>query len=795
MRAGSRLAVLLLGGVSLFATTPALAQSASPSTAGPASSGHAIEEIVVTARKRSESLQDVPVAVSAIPKAVLVNNATTELNKIGEMAPQVMIGRATTGTGAVITIRGISSASTDSGLDQSVALDIDGVAISRGRIIQSTMFDTQQIEVLEGPQALFFGKNSPAGVISVESVDPGNVFEGYAKAGYEFEAKEKYVEGAVGGPVTDNLKVRLAARYDTMDGWIRNIAVPTANPFQPAYPTPGALQGRKQPKGHDLGGRLTVIWTPTNDFSAKFKLFGSKQKVNSLAPYTETFCTGGQTIPVTLGVPQPGGDCELNKTVVQTSTPPAFVVNYPYANGGVPYQRTTTVLSSLVLTKTFGAVTLTSTSGYYDELQAGSFNGDYSPFSQIYDSEYEHYRMFNEELRVNTEFSGPLNAMAGLYYEHATRHWLNAPDILNIFDPLAQNYATTVTTSDNVNKSYSAFGQLRWKILPTLELDGGARYTHDVRDTTLINVQTNTASPLGAGLRAQGVPLYPHYSGDNVSPEVTLTWKPNRDQTLYAAYKVGYKSGGISSAALLPNTSTAENVVFGPEKAKGFEVGYKAYFFERTLRMDLTAYRYNYLGLQVSAFDSIANRFSLRNAAKARITGITGSFDWRATDALSFNGNFGWNRARYVSFPNAQCYVGQTPATGCFAVPGGTAQDLSGRPLNRAPKLTYKIGADYRADLPQGWTADLAASANYSSSYYTAADYSPGGPQKSFWLLNAAVHVSPANERFTFSVIGRNLTNTYYKVFTSNQSLGTVTQFQTSLNRPREVLAEVQYKF
>jgi outer membrane receptor protein involved in Fe transport len=121
-----------------------------------------LQEIVVTARKREESLQRVPVAVSVIDQSVLENNISDSLTKIGELAPQVSLSQGGSGTGAVITIRGVSSASNDAGLDQSVAIEVDGVPISRGQIISASMYDLEQVQVLQGPQALFFGKNSPA---------------------------------------------------------------------------------------------------------------------------------------------------------------------------------------------------------------------------------------------------------------------------------------------------------------------------------------------------------------------------------------------------------------------------------------------------------------------------------------------------------------------------------------------------------------------------------------------------------------------------------------------------------
>src|SRR5690606_26612509 len=195
-----------------------------PAPAGPAASAATLDAVNVTARRRSESIQDVPVAITSLTPEQLEKNMATDLSKIGEVAPQVIIGRASNGTGGFLTIRGISSATSDAGLDQSVSVSVDGVPMSRGRVINSTVYDLAQVEVLSGPQALFFGKNSPAGAISLRTKDPTDVVEGYAKVGYETEADERYLEAAVSGPLTDTLKGRIAVRAASMEGWIENVA-------------------------------------------------------------------------------------------------------------------------------------------------------------------------------------------------------------------------------------------------------------------------------------------------------------------------------------------------------------------------------------------------------------------------------------------------------------------------------------------------------------------------------------------------------------------------------------------
>ncbi|PEQ10714.1 hypothetical protein B2G71_20555 [Novosphingobium sp. PC22D] len=154
----------------------ALAQAGAAETRG--------NEIIVTARRREETLQDVPVTVIPITKEAIENNLTTDLLKLSELAPQVIIGKGNSGTGAIITMRGISTTPTDGALDQSVSFVYDGVQLSRGKIIGTTLFDIAQVEVMQGPQALYFGKNSPAGVISVRSAGPTDELEGFVRAGY-----------------------------------------------------------------------------------------------------------------------------------------------------------------------------------------------------------------------------------------------------------------------------------------------------------------------------------------------------------------------------------------------------------------------------------------------------------------------------------------------------------------------------------------------------------------------------------------------------------------------------------
>jgi len=781
---------LLVG--SAFAIHPGAAAAQAETDDTPASAAASpleIPEVVVTARKREESLQRVPVAVAVIDENTLRNNAASDLTKVGELAPQVSMSQGGSGTGAVITVRGVSSGSNDAGLDQSVAVEVDDVPISRGQVISSSVFDIAQVQVLQGPQALFFGKNSPAGVISLRSADPTDSFEAYVTPGYEFEAKQRFVEGAISGPLADTFKARVAFRATKMDGWLDNVAEPVQDFINPAITDPGNSQGKTAPQEEVYAGRLTLLWTPTEDFDAKLKLLVNSQERNGGNATTEPFCVGDTETPVLLGaIPIPGGDCKRNGRTSHGSLAPEYAVNFPLGNGGVPYFDSDFVLGALTLNKRWDALSLTSTTGYYDQTVKQASVSDWSPFATVFFAGEEEYELWTQELRIDSDFDGPLNFMLGFYYETFDRPFSNAPDLFHYYNAAADNYMWTNMVSKSDGDYVSAFAQLSWDITPTLELAGGARWSRDKKSSDIHN-----EDPISyLGLYPDGEVLSAKYDDDNLSPEVTLTWTPNNSQTLYGAYKTGYKAGGISNPYLVYATAEPQDLLFKPEEAKGGEVGYKATVFDRRLRFDLTAYTYKYDNLQVVSYNADTISFTIGNAASARIKGVQGSFDYLATERLTLRGNIGYNSAKYLDYANAPCFAGQTEETGC----AGGVQDLGGKALLRAPKLTFSVGANYYASLPNAWAANLSVQASHTGSYEAASDYGPGGHQKDYWMLNAAVRVGPESERFELALIGRNLTDSYYMLNTVGWTAsGNPDQYVGFFNRPREVVLQATVRF
>lgn len=753
------------------------------------------QDIVVTARRRDESLLDVPVAVSAVGAAEINRYAATDLGKIGQLVPQVIIAKTGGGAGASFSIRGVGSSALDAGIDQTVALNLDGLMLSRGRLVTQSFFDVSQVEVLKGPQALFFGKNSPGGVISLRTNGPTRELEGYVRAGYEFNANERYAEAAISGPISDTLGFRVAVRGSQMDGYIENVAGPVTLPSAPDFPSQGAAH-RRDPGTKEILGRLTLKWEPTDAFDATLKVFGSRLRDHGETAGTELICSGSpRTVDLLSGqiVTDPYGDCALNGKRSLGAPNAAIAANYPNSNGGVPITKYSSFLSSLSMNWKLDQVTFTSATGYWRYKNDGFDNFAFDSSPAVLGVNGDESSAFTQEFRFNTDLEGALNFAGGLYFEDSKRETRGHGFIGNV-GPDPRNGQTNNWTllTDNKGKTYSAFGQAIWQVVPTVELAGGARWTHEKKRSTLGNSFVNqNIVPFGI-LANEGEFSTGNFKDTNWSPEATLSWHPTPRTTLYAAYKTGYKSGGFSNPAILSQGQSANNLGFAPEKAEGGEIGFKGSFMNGRLTVSSAIYRYKYDGLQLTSFNPSPPSFTIRNAASARTSGAEIETSYSITPDFQLRFSGGYNRAKYLSFTAAPCYAGQTAATGCTA--GGT-QDLSGTPLVRAPKWNLTGGATYDTPVSGNVNLGLSADANYSSGYWLLENQNPVGWQDGFVRLNATVRLHEADDKWELAFIGRNLTNEYYGVAAAEKPFGTPDAIWVSIGRPREFVLQGTVRF
>jgi outer membrane receptor protein involved in Fe transport len=443
------------------------------------------------------------------------------------------------------------------------------------------------------------------------------------------------------------------------------------------------------------------------------------------------------------------------------------------SNGGKPYSRQKQFLGSLEQNLEFGnGLTLTSLTGYYWLNQRYLFLATVTGGAAglVSDSAFGTHQ-FTQEVRLTSDFDAPLNFALGGFYQNAdqkTQILLRGNTVLKLANVL------TAVNHDIDISSVSMFGQLNWKITPELELSPGGRWTHEVRDHRQYNFNPANG-PVG-----QSVLLDPRLDSSNFSPEVTLTYKPNADLTLFGSYKTGFKSGSFNGVIFLSPTTPGS---FGDEKVKGGEIGLKSRLFDRQLTLNAAAYYYRYSNLQVGANEIQGTTLILRtlNAASANVKGIDfdATFAPRSVPGLRLSAAINYNHARYASFPNAPCGNGQTIGQGCNQllnpVTGRfTSQDLAGRPLVRAPEWMGSFGVDY--DMPVGHDMKLSVGAlgSFSSSYLLNLIDQPGFYQSGYMKVGANITLHGRDDRWEFALIGNNLTNriTSANCFNSNSQNG-----------------------
>ena len=772
-----------------------------------ASAASATDEIVVTARLRADRLIDVPAAVTAINPAQLDRLGSIDLTRVAELVPTAVISRGSSGNGGLISVRGIASSPINAAFEASVGINIDGTTITRGYITQMQFFDVEQIEVLKGPQALFFGKNSPGGVISIRSAGPGDKWEGYLRGGYEFNARERIIEGAVGGPLGGGLGVRVALRYSDMDGYFYNTAGPIANPFDPSMPLPGAVGGRRGPNASTLTARLTLQYQPSDNFDVTAKLHYTRFLDTEATSHQQVInCAAGRTSASTLGIQDPFGDCKADRYRSAGFYSPLAYDNYPIlTEKGGPFSENTMWLPSLQMNFDAGPVKLTSLTSYFGMDQLGFGNVSYDVYARFGGLNGETNDIYTQEFRLLTELDGMVNFAGGLFYEDSHRKSYGLSRSVSIQGPDPRNgWDVTnwpVSTIDTITKS--AFGQIILTPSSQFELTGGVRYTKVKQDADIRNIFVNQyvlpgASTIQAiGFRPENDALIGKYHDDNWSPEFTASYKPSPDQTLYAAYKTGYKIGGISTTVVILRTDTIANLTFQSENARGGEIGYKALLFDRRLNFNINGYHYKYRDLQRTTLDIATTAFLVRNAASATVQGVEVDASYRLSPALTFAMSASYNDATYDNFAGATCFNGQTAAQGCVAVAGTTAsaQDLSGARLSRAPRWSGNASLHHDSEISSRLGLDIGADVKYSSKYFLLDDNDPRGVQRAYAKLNLSARVYTLDDRLEFTAAVRNLTNKYVVLSGSAKPGGASGDLVGGVDRGREFALGATVRF
>lgn len=767
------------------------------------------QEIIVSARRRDERLLDAPVAITAVAGETLQDYSVSEVTDLATLVPSLVASKAASGSSASIFLRGVGSTALSAGFDQSVSFVIDGLPMSRGREISLPQFDIQRVEVLKGPQALFFGKNTTGGLISVTSNGPTDYFEAGGKAGYGFEAREIYTEAFASGPLSDTIRVRLAGRYSDSDGAFTNTAADTYTNF-----IPGQVRTRNADRrgySQSYGVRGTLAWDVTPNFALELKAGLSQVDDGGPTDIVERLCGSGRTTPLPAnGIPpSPNADCFIDGRADSSAIPIQVAeTNYRYARDGRLYADFASQYGILTGTITSDPFSVTSITGYYHFKQTDLNNvtGEGYPagFSQLAD-----FDQFSQELRFQSSFDGPFNVLFGGFYAHGDFVFNTDAYIFPVpLDPINNTFVTFKRDNGFQTDALSFFGEATLELGPTIELSAGARYSTEARDSYQRSLPAHIAF---AGVFPGGINLTDRYRDSDFSPQATIRYKPSEDTTFYASFKEGFKAGGFNISQVLTPASTVDAGRFSAETARGGEIGYRTLAFDRQLSFSITAYHYVYRDLQVQFFDPAAVSLTAGNAGKLRTQGVEADFNLRvrAIDGLSLRGAAAFNDAKYQDYLG-QCYPGQTIAQGCnlqFANGIFNAQDYGGRTPPKAPRYAGRLGFTWEMPVgSSGWSIKALSDLSYTSKYNFTDALRPDGVQDEFFKIDAGLSLNGPGDRWNISLIGRNLTNKLVVgaandlPFTGGTGGGTAGPGVTAdmsafVDNPREIFVEVGFKF
>ncbi len=756
------------GASTLTAALGTLAASLGGASAASAadSGARTLEEVVVTARRQDETLQDVPVTITSVGGDQLENFQLDQPAEIAERIPNFRIQTGGSGSGGTLNLRGVGSSAISAAFDSAVAFDIDGVQVSRMRMVQAAFMDLEQVDVLKGPQSLYFGKSASAGVISFRSANPGEEFEAKIGAGYDPSQEGSYLDGVISGPITDTLGARLAARYSQTNDFWSNSA-------------PGVAD--EDFDEEDLNARLTLAWTPSDTVSINFKTTYTTHEASNAIGAADVFCQG-ETAQATnfAGGQFPSGlDCDPFDGVTQLGDiGPVHGANFQGRNNPEPFEELDTILTRVQLDWDLNDnMTLTSVSSYFklEEEGSASYGYDINGFgSNITINETEAYA---QELRLAGTAGDKVSYLLGAFYQDrelifdTSQHAIGAAQLAPIFGLPSADPATGFTddwrkvhTTDST--TWSVFGSVTVQATEKLEITAGLRYSDDERTQVIevpyIHAVGGIIGFVPSGFNSGDI----DFDDDNISPEVSALYALTDEVNLFAAYKTGYKAGGVDNSAL-PSASLSASaqsgdfgaLIFETEEGEGFELGMKGRFYDGSLRLDATVFRYIYDDLQVQTFDPVAVQFATDNAGELRSQGLEIDFTWLPEiDGVTVYGSVGLLNAKF---------------TDTFAPQG---EDLNGRETSGAADLAFNVGMDYSQPLGDSLEWGLGLNTSFTDEYETQnALLNNTFVQDSYWLLNARLFVGSNDGRWKASVAGRNLTDKLYVVSSGGRPFANTT--------------------
>lgn len=711
-----------------------------------------VEEIIVTAQKVEENVQDVPIAITAVSGERLDQAVVFSLENISTIVPSVTFRKGTTSANSAIVMRGVGTITFSVAAEPSVSTVVDGVVLSRSGQAFMDLVDIERLEVLRGPQGTLFGRNASAGLVNIVSRGGSDTLEAEARADW-FEGNEYRLRAAIAGPLADNLTARLTGFYGSFDGNITNIN-----------------GGRnREVNGYEHYGARGII-----DYSSgttDLRLIADYFRANDDCCADVTAVSRGAVLDAELGLP--GGSAQgedqrfVNHNLVTETRDKQWSIT-----GSGDFGLTDTHTLSVVL-------------GYRNWFNQELREGDFLPralvgTAELHDDGVVRTEQISLEARVASDQSKPFFYQVGVFAWQSdneqvfTRRNITCASSTLPIDPATGgrpcNVADTVNTifptatsfSDVTSRNFAIFGQATYRLTEQLSLTGGLRYTWDDLEFThtrapgvnAFNGQPATGpgvsgNPAGGTIASGGNGTNTSAGSTdtgNLSGRAVLQFEPTDDVMLYASYTRGYK--GPAFNVFFNHTAPNNAIPIDEELSDAFEIGIKSQFWDRRVQLNVAAFSVEYDGFQANNFVLLNGAVvsNLTNAGTVTSEGFEADVVLAPTDGLTFRASAAYADAKVKEFnPN--------PATNAPDARNGTRLPL-------APEFVYTIGGEYETDLGDAARLYLNTDFRHTSSQFS--DLGESGPIDSYGIWNASIGFSDPADNYRVTFHARNITDNSY---------------------------------
>ncbi len=728
-----------------LASASALAVALS-STAALAQTGTATataDEVVITAQKRTERLQDVPVAASVVSNSALATSNAGDITDLNKMVPSVSLNGTFNGR-VPLAMRGISTNSNEQtvGISSGVAVMVDGVPVPSDSFSANQLEDIERVEVLKGPQATLGGRTAAAGVINFVTRSPKDFWTGEANATFTGDNEQRF-STFLAGPLAKGLDVSLSLYGLHRDFPIRNVLL-NENSNQDAF-----------------GGRLKLLFRPNEDLD--ITLMGHLAGVQSQGGnLVYSYITPGSTLlfpgsPFNQALLEPGVTVDRNNRSYASPVSQA---------GSWVYDAD----ASLNIDYRLGDLTLSSTTAFQVERQKNVqdlfadavyfwnvLTGGFAPPFYNMQTQRERNTQISEEIKLVSPADQPLSYVIGAFFSDTKIHQTYFRDLI----PAAVNVDVTPDTA-----TYDVYGRVTWKALENTKIVAGLRFNYDVLK---YNYTEYAYAPI--------LPLYPPQTpfvssgSDNSSVvvgDISVQQQLGPRAMVYATYARGYSPKAYNTSFPLTDNSSLAPVK--QEHINHFEIGSKGAYFDRRLILNLSAFYTIYNDYQIQTFRNdprFLNPPLDLTSGDAETRGVELDATLQATSDLRVNFNAAYIDARFTNYPGAPCFVSQTLAQGCVpgAVAGSFIQNVDGKTMPNSPKFKFTLAAEQRLPLDNApFDVFLGGDYAYRSSAQMLADQNPQAIQSAIGIVDLHATFRSKSGKFDITAFVNNVTDRHYFV-------------------------------